>query len=127
MQILINQLGFFAPSLFALIPTYANNAVSWIKGSIITKKEDLSGLPVPHFYKLGLLPLVHHMANRPILLMFPLRGPKNLAMDLLDVPPFVHEMMGFATHCMKTWRSDRARFLNKRLAAKHLFRVYWLP
>jgi hypothetical protein len=67
------------------------------------------------------------MADRPVLLMFHIRGPMNLAMDLLDDPPFVHEMMGFATHCMKIWWSDRARFLIKRLTPKRLFRFIGCP
>jgi hypothetical protein len=140
MQILIKQLGFFAPSLFGLMPTYANDAMPWIKGSIITNKEDLSGLQVPDFFNSGLLPLVHHIFTEarellpddfyvkfttwltgPYSLMFHLRGPMILVMDLLGDSPFVHEMMGFAAHCMKTWWFDRARFLKKAVDCETSF------
>jgi hypothetical protein len=49
----------------------------------------------------------------PFSLLFHLRGPTNLAFDLIDDPPFVHEMMAFANRCLKQWWSDRAHFLGQ--------------
>jgi uroporphyrinogen-III decarboxylase len=130
--ILINQLGFFAPSLFGMMPVYAEDAVPWIKGQIITDKASFAQLKQPDFYTSGLSPLAHKMyaearyllpddfevefttwLTGPFSLLFHLRGPVDLAMDLIDDPPFVHEMMAFATHCMEEWWLERARFLGK--------------
>ena len=127
--ILINQLGFFAPSLFGMMPIYADDAVPWIKDSVIQNKADFTRLEEPDFYTSGLSPLAHRMyeeARRllpddfevefttwltgPFSLLFHLRGPLDLAMDMIDDPPFVHEMMAFATHCMKEWWTERMRF-----------------
>ena len=130
--ILINQLGFFAPSLFGMMPTYADDAVPWIKGEVITDRLSFARLKPPDFYTSGLSPLVHRMyaeargllpddfqvefttwLSGPFSLIFHLRGPSNLAMDMIDDPPFVHEMMAFATRCMEDWWSERARFLGR--------------
>jgi hypothetical protein len=130
--VLINQLGFFAPSLFGMMPIYEDAAVPWIKDPVIKEKEDFKRLKEPDFYTSGLSPLAHSMYERarellpddfkvefttwltgPYSLLFHLRGPLNLAMDLIDDPPFVHEMMVFSTHCMKTWWTERARFLGQ--------------
>jgi hypothetical protein len=130
--ILINQLGFFAPSLFGMMPVYADDAVPWIMEPVIKDKADFARLQPPDFYASGLSPLVHRMyaearellpddfqvefttwLTGPFSLIFHLRGPVNLAMDMLDDPPFVHEMMSFSTHCMKAWWQDRARFLGR--------------
>jgi len=130
--ILINQLGFFAPSLFGMRPVYADDAVPWIKGPIITDKASFINLKKPNFYTSGLSPLVHKMYTEarellpedfqvefttwltgPFSLLFHLRGPAILAMDMLDDPPFVHEMMAFSTYCMKEWWLDRAHFLGR--------------
>ncbi|HLE50899.1 MAG TPA: uroporphyrinogen decarboxylase family protein [Anaerolineales bacterium] len=130
--ILINQLGFFAPSLFGMMPTYADDAVPWIKGPVISDKASFARLKQPDFYTSGLSPLVHKMyaeasdllpkdfqvefttwLTGPFSLLFHLRSPVDLAMDLMDDPPFVHDMMAFATHCMKEWWKERARFLGR--------------
>jgi uroporphyrinogen-III decarboxylase len=130
--ILINQLGFFAPSLFGMMPVYADDAVPWIKGAVIKEKRDFARLKRPDFYTSGLSPLVHRMyaeARRilpddfqvefttwltgPFSLLFHLRGVMDLAMDMMDDPPFVHEMMQAATCWMEEWWTERARFLGR--------------
>lgn len=130
--ILINQLGFFAPSLFGMMPIYAEDAVPWIKNPVITDKASFYRLKQPDFFTSGLSPLVHKMYTEsrellpddfqvefttwltgPFSLLFHLRGPEKLAMDLLDDPAFVHEMMTFSTRCMKAWWFDRAKFLGR--------------
>lgn len=130
--ILINQLGFFAPSLFGMMPIYVDDAVPWIKGPVINDRADLAKLKEPNFYKSGLSPLVHRMYEEakellpddfkvefttwltgPFGLIYHLRGALNLARDLKRDPHFVHEMMTFANHCMKNWWKERARFLQR--------------
>ncbi len=127
--ILINQLGFFAPSLFGMMPIYKDDAVPWIKGPVINERADLAKLEEPNFHKSGLSPLVHQMYEEarellpddfqvefttwltgPFGLIYHLRGALNLARDLKRDPHFVHEMMTFANHCMKNWWKERARF-----------------
>lgn len=130
--VLINQLGFFAPSLFGVMPVYTDDAVPWIKGEVITDKASFARLKQPDFYTSGISPLVHEMyaearellpddfqvefttwLTGPFSLIYHLRGPTNLAMDLLDDPPFVQEMMTFATNCMTEWWRQRAQFLGR--------------
>jgi uroporphyrinogen-III decarboxylase len=130
--ILINQLGFFAPSLFGMMPVYAKDAVPWIKNPVIVDKDSFLRLEPPDFFTSGLSPLVHRMyaeskellpcdfqvefttwLTGPFSLLFHLRGPERLAMDLIDDPAFVHQMMVFSTHCMISWWLDRAKFLGR--------------
>jgi uroporphyrinogen-III decarboxylase len=130
--VLITQIGFFAPSLFGMMPIYSADAVPWIKNPIIKEKIDFAKLDKPDFYTSGLSPLVHRMYGEakeilpddfnvefttwltgPFSLLFHLRGINNLALDMMDDPPFVHEMMAFATECMKEWWTQRARFLGR--------------
>lgn len=130
--VLINQLGFFAPSLFGMMPIYEDDAVPWIKDPVIKDKADFKRLKAPDFYLSGLSPLAHQMyaearkvlpddfrvefttwLTGPFALLFHLRGPLSLAMDLVEDPAFVHEMMAFSTHSMKAWWTERARFLGK--------------
>jgi hypothetical protein len=130
--ILINQLGFFPPSLFGMMPIYDDDAVPWIKEPVIQDQADFAELKEPDFHTSGLSPLVHRMYEEarsllpddfevefttwltgPFSLIFHLRGPLNLAQDVIDDPDFVHEMMAFATHCMKTWWTERAKFLGQ--------------
>jgi hypothetical protein len=130
--ILINQLGFFAPSLFGMSPIYAPDAVPWIKNPVITDKNSFYRLKRPDFFTSGLSPLVHRMyaesrsllpadfqvefttwLTGPFSLLFHLRGPENLAMDLIDDPPFVQDMMAFSTDCMKRWWLERTKFLGR--------------
>lgn len=128
----INQIGFFAPSLFGMTPVYSFDAVPWIKNPVIKDKDSFAQLEKPDFYTSGLSPLVHNMYEEakeilpddfnvefttwltgPFSLLFHLRGITNLAMDMMDDPPFVHDMMAFATECMKDWWMQRAKFLDR--------------
>jgi uroporphyrinogen-III decarboxylase len=130
--ILINQLGFFAPSLFGMMPVYADDAVPWIKGPAIKERGDLIKLRRPDFYGSGLSPLVHKMYEEartllpddfqvefttwltgPFSLLFHLRGLMDMAIDMIEDSRFVHEMMTFATECMRDWWIERARFLGQ--------------
>ncbi len=129
--ILINQLGFFAPSLFGVEVIYADDAVPWPGAPVIRERRDFARLKRPDFFTSGLSPLAHRMWEEarallpddfevefttwltgPFSLLFHLRGPINLALDLIDDPPLVHEMMAFATACMKEWWEARATFLS---------------
>lgn len=131
-SIMINQLGWFAPSLFGVETIYADDAIPWNGPPVIQDRHDFPRLEPPDFYKSGLMPLVHRMYEEassllpddfkvefttwiasPFSLIFHLRGATNLAFDLIDDPPLVHEMMAFATYCMKEWWAARAHFLNK--------------
>jgi uroporphyrinogen-III decarboxylase len=131
-SVIINQLGFFPPSLFGMKILYAADAVPWIKEPVIRKKTDFLKLSPPDFYSSGLSPLVHRMYEQtkaflpddfhvefttwltgPFSLLFHLRGPMELAMDILEDPGFVHEMMEFATDCMVDWWHQRAKFLGQ--------------
>ncbi len=128
--ILINMLGFFAPSLFGVAIIYADDAVPWIGDPIIQTPADFARLKVPDFYTSGLSPLAHRMYEEacrllpddfhvefttwltgPFSLLFHLRGLQNLALDMALNPTFVHEMMAFATHCMQEWWTARMRFM----------------
>ncbi|MGC8879371.1 MAG: uroporphyrinogen decarboxylase family protein [Anaerolineae bacterium] len=128
--ILINMLGFFAPSLFGVEVIYADDAVPWIGDPVIRTPADFARLKPPDFYTSGLSPLAHRMYEEacyllpddfrvefptwltgPFSLLFHLRGLENLAADIVDDPAFVHEMMGFVTSCMKEWWVERARFM----------------
>lgn len=130
--ILINQLGFFAPSLFGVAIKYADDAVPWIGEPVINQQADLAKLKAPDFYTSGLSPLVHRMYEEaqkllpddfavefttwltgPFSLIFHLRGPLNLAVDIMEAPDFVHEMMAFATESMTSWWLDREHFLGR--------------
>ncbi len=127
--ILINMLGFFAPSLFGVKVIYADDAVPWIGDPIIQTPADFARLKPPDFYTSGLSPLAHRMYEEarhllpddfrvefttwltgPFSLLFHLRGLPNLALDMALNPTFVHEMMAFAVHCMKEWWTERKRF-----------------
>jgi len=130
--ILINQLGFFIPSLFGMRTIYADDAVPWIKEPVIKNKGAFAKLKRPNFHTSGLSPLVHRMyeeakkllpadfevefpawLNGPFSLLFHLRGLTNLAVDIIEDPPFVHEMMAFVIECMKAWCAERAHFLGR--------------
>ncbi len=130
--ILINQLGFFAPSLFGMTTVYADDAVPWIRDPVIRDKRDLDKLGPPDFYTAGLSPLAHRMYREarallpddfqvefttwltgPFSLLVHLRGLTDLAVDLLDDPPFVHAMMELATAAIKSWWLERAKFLDR--------------
>jgi len=131
-KILINQLGFFAPSLFGVPTIYADDAVPWNGEPVIRERRDFTRLTEPEFFTAGLSPLVHRLYEEtcallpddfevefttwlsgPFSLIFHLRGALDLAIDMVDDPPFVHEMMAFATHCMIDWWEARARFLGQ--------------
>ncbi len=130
--VLINQLGFFAPSLFGMRVVYADDAVPWIRDPVILDKRDLDKLSLPDFYAAGLSPLAHRMYREarellpddfpvefttwltgPFSLLVHLRGLADLALDLIDDPPFVHAMMQRATAAIKAWWLERARFLGR--------------
>ena len=130
--VVINQLGFFAPSLFGMKPVYSDDAVPWIKNPVIVDKSDFYKLDKPDFFNSGLSPLAHRMYEEareilpddfkvvftawftgPFSLLFHLRGITNLAFDMIDDPKFVHEMMAFATECIKEWWTERARFFGE--------------
>jgi len=129
-NILINFLGFFAPSLFGVEVIYADDAVPWIGKPIIQTPADFARLKPPNFYISGLSPLAHQMYEEacyllpndfrvefptwltgPFSLILHLRGLENLAIDMVANPGFVHEMMAFVTSCMKEWWTERARFM----------------
>jgi uroporphyrinogen-III decarboxylase len=131
-SVIINQLGFFPPSLFGMKVVYAEDAVPWIKDPVLVERSDFTKLHPPDFYSSGISPLVHRIYEEtrallpddfhvefttwltgPFSLLFHLRGAINLALDLIQDPPFVHEMMDFATECMEVWWQDRARFLGQ--------------
>jgi uroporphyrinogen-III decarboxylase len=132
--VLINMLGFFAPSLFGAEIVYAADAVPWIAGTAIEDEADLARLEPPDFFTAGLSPLAHHMYEEarallpddfwvefttwltgPFSLIFHLRGPLRLALDMADDPGFVHAMMELATDAMIAWWEDRARFTGEAL------------
>ncbi len=129
-KIIINQLGFFVPSFFGMMPIYSDDAVPRIPDSIIDSRADFNKLKAADFYTSGLSPLAHQMYEEtrdllpddfsvefptwitgPFGTVYHLRGALNLAMDLLKDPLFVHEMMAFVIGCMKKWLSERTRFL----------------
>jgi uroporphyrinogen-III decarboxylase len=131
--ILINQLGFFAPSLFGVDVIYTDDAVPWIGSPVIKSERDFANLKPPDFFSSGLSPIVHRMYDEaqellpgdfqiefttwltgPFSLLFHLRGADILAMDLIDNPKFVHEMMAFATECMREWIYARIDFLGRK-------------
>jgi uroporphyrinogen-III decarboxylase len=131
-SVIINQLGFFPPSLFGMEVIYAEDAVPWIKSPVIHERRDLLQLQKPDFFTSGLSPLVHQMYEEtrailpedfhvefttwltgPFSLLFHLRGAMELAVDIIETPAFVHEMMEFATECMVTWWMDRKKFLGQ--------------
>lgn len=132
--IVINQLGWFAPSLFGVKTIYAHDAIPWIGAPVICEQADLKKIDPPDFYQSGLMPLVHKMyaeaqsllpddfdviftswISGPFSLIYHLRGPVNLAIDILENPGFVHTMMEFSTNCMKQWWRDRASFVGQKV------------
>lgn len=131
-SVIINQLGFFPPSLFGMKVIYSEDAVPWIKDPVIVERSGFSKLRPPDFKHSGLSPLVHSMyaetkellpddfhvefttwLTGPFSLLFHLRGPMNLAMDIMEEPVFVHDMMEFATNCMEMWWEERTKFLGQ--------------
>jgi hypothetical protein len=130
--IAINQLGWFAPSLFGVETIYADDAIPWIGKPVIHGIGDLHKMVQPDFYQSGLMPLVHQMyaeaqtvlpndfevvftswISGPFSVIYHLRGACNLAMDIIENPGFVHDMMGFITECMKQWWTDRGNFIGE--------------
>lgn len=129
-SVIINQLGFFAPSLFGVMPIYSDNAVPRIGEPVIRERTDLVKLAEPDFHTSGISPTIHKLYEEtrailpndfhvefpiwitgPFGVAYHLRGPLNFLVDLIEAPKFVHELMRFVTHCMKEWFRERARFL----------------
>lgn len=125
----------FEPSLFGVETVYLEDKSPWIgKNPIIKKEEDLDSLEYPDFYKSGSMPLAHRfyehireLVNEDFNITFPcwmkgpfgtavhLRGMKELLIDMMVRPDFVHKLMRFITESRKRWTEERAKYLGVKV------------
>jgi len=121
----------FEPSLFGVETVYLEDKSPWIgKNPIIKKEEDLDSLEYPDFYESGSMPLAHifyerirELVGEDFNVTFPcwmkgpfgtavhLRGMKELLIDTVVRPDFVHRLMRFITESRKRWIQERAKYL----------------
>jgi len=121
----------FESSLFGAEPVFKEDQCPWVAREPIIKSEaDLLRLPLPDFYRSGLMPLMHRMYEElgelagddldislpqwfrsPFGLATHLHGLEHTLTDLILNPQFAHRLMRFLTDARKQWISERARFL----------------
>lgn len=123
----ITELSFFGPKT-----RFFPGREGWLeRPPLLGKKESLSSLKHPDFYKSGFMPKIHEFYERmsefadggskvlfpmwvrgPFCIAAHLRGLDNIVIDMLEDPKFVHRLMRFITDSEKEWAKERAKFLN---------------
>jgi len=126
----------FLESLLGLSQEPAKNGHEpWVgKRSIIKRKEDLQSLQLPDFHRSGTAPLAHKMYSEikaiidddfdvvfpewnfgPFGIALNLRGTENFAIDMIEDPDFVYDLMKFILRAKIHWSQERARFLQEEI------------
>jgi len=124
----------FDSSIFGMDSVYHDTQDPWVGREVpIKEKEDLAKMSIPDFYNSGIMPLVHkiyqeandllapygcrldfpHIIRGPYGIAFHLRGFAELALDLMDDPEWVHQLMRYITDSHIEWYKERARFLGE--------------
>jgi uroporphyrinogen-III decarboxylase len=120
------------PSLFG-VPThysYDNEPIFSSAGAVINEKSDLSKLKQPDFFKSGMMPLVHQfyqeakeLAPDDYEVIFPkwsrspfgmacaLRDMKDVMVDMIEDPPFVHNILKLVNETRIEFSKWRTAFI----------------
>ena len=124
----------FEPSLFGMPVIYSSEhePLFTSEDRVIKSKSDLAKLKMPDFKKSGLMPLAHRFYDEinelspndysvifpiwgrsPIGVAFALRSMTDLLIDMIEDPPFVHQLMRFIVDVRKDYTSYRREFTGR--------------
>jgi len=131
----------FEPSLFGQATIYSSTASPWIgKRPVVGSAVDLALLRRPDFLRDGLMPTAHRFyqeigellpedfsvlfpewGRSPFAVALHLRGMENIAIDMLERPEFVTQLVDLMTSYRKEWTSERAEFLHQPVEPGNLY------
>lgn len=120
----------YEPSMFGLESLFDEGKEPTYGKHVIVEQEDLDGMPLPDFYKSGLMPRTHEtykalreLAGGKLKVFFPgwsrgpwsiatmIRGFNELFMDCADDPDYVHRLMQYIVDSRISWEKQRCEFL----------------
>ncbi len=121
----------FEPNLFGVPIIYSteHEPLFTSEGAILESKSDLAKLEILDFYKSGIMPLAHKfyeeikkLAPNDYYVLFPkwcraplgvacaMRGMEKLLIDMIEDPPFVHQLMRLITDSRKEYTNKSREF-----------------
>lgn len=132
----------FEASMYGMKIAFFAEADPWIDYSslVIPEREDLDRLPLPDFYKSGMMPntiamyeQLHEIMDSDFEILFPeyLRGPfgiatyirgfENVLFDMADDPDYAHRLMRFIVDSRKEWYRELEKYLGRKVTKANLF------
>lgn len=131
----------FEATLFGMEQQYTKDKDPWVgREPILKDHKNLDRIQTPNFYDSPPMTKIHEMyddmkelldedfsvimpewCRGPFGLACHLRGMDRIVMDMLDDPPFVHDLMRMTTDARKQWAKQRLDFMRVKIQPGSLY------